>query len=92
MRQPLSLSWKGRVVRWYTAGCFREVALIRPSVRTGAPSPSGKALLTRYNFAGWYHLKKPSPGGKVDAKRTDEGDLPNGIGCVSTEHRLMRNH
>ena len=31
-------------------------------------------------------------GGKVDAKRTDEGDLPNGIGCVSTEHRLMRNH
>ena len=69
-----------------------DVALIRPSVRTGAPSPSGKALLTRYNFAGWYHLKKPSPGGKVDAKRTDEGDLPNGIGCVSTEHRLMRNH
>ena len=69
-----------------------DVALIRPSVRTGAPSPQGKALLTRYNFARWYHMKKPSPRGKVDAKRTDEVDLPNGIGCVSTEHRLMRNH
>ena len=62
--RALSLSWKGRAVRWYTAECLREVALIRPSVRTGAPSPSGKALLTRYNFAGWYHLKKPSPGGE----------------------------
>ena len=60
-------------MRWYTAGCLREVALIRPSVGTGAPSPSGKALLTRYNFAGWYHLKKPSSEEKVDAKRTDEG-------------------
>ena len=29
------------------------------------PSPQGKALVTQYNFAGWYHLKKPSPGGKV---------------------------
>ena len=26
-----------------------DVALIRPSVRTGAPSPSGKALITLYN-------------------------------------------
>ena len=30
----------------------RNVALICPSVRTGAPSPQGKALVTQYNFAG----------------------------------------
>ena len=59
-----------------------DVALIRPSVRTGAPSPQGKALVTQYNFAGWYHLKKPSPGGKVAAKQTNEGYLPQALRCV----------
>ena len=66
------LPW-GAWVRWYTTDSLRNVALIRPSVRTGAPSPQGKALVTQYNFAGWYHLKKPSPGGKVAAKQTNEG-------------------
>ena len=28
----------------------------------------------------------------MDAERTDEGDLPNGIGGVPTEPRLLRNH
>ena len=45
----------GTVLRWYTTECLRDVALIRPGF-AGPPSPSGKALLTRYNFAVWYHL------------------------------------
>ena len=44
------LPW-GAWVRWYTTDSVRDVALIRPSVRTGAPSPQGKALVTQYNFA-----------------------------------------
>ena len=63
---------------------IRTIPLIRPSVRTGAPSPQGKALVTQYNFAGWYHLKKPSLGGKVAAKRTDEGYVPQAIRSVPT--------
>ena len=90
--RALSLSWKGRAVRWYTAGCLREVALIRPSVRTGAPSPQGKALVTQYNFARWYHLKKPSPGGKVAAKQTNEGYLLKAVRSVLRQPRTVRDH
>ena len=45
----------GTVLRWYTTECLRDVALIRPGF-AGPPSPSGKALLTQYNFVVWYHL------------------------------------
>ena len=58
-----ALPW-GAWVRWYTTDSVRNVALIRPSVRTGAPSPQGKALVTQYNFAGWYHLKSLPLGGR----------------------------
>ena len=36
-----------------------DVALIRPSVRTGAPSPSGKALIARQVFMD--KILTPSP-------------------------------
>ena len=54
-KRILSVIPLGTVLRWYTTECLRDVALIRPGF-AGPPSPSGKALLTRYNFAVWYHL------------------------------------
>ena len=46
------------------------VALIRPGF-AGPPSPQGKALSTRYNFAEQYHPKKPSPGVKLSGGQFD---------------------
>ena len=60
----------GTVLRWYTTECLRDVALIRPGF-AGPPSPSGKALSTRYNFAEQYHPKKPSPGVKLSGGQFD---------------------
>ncbi|MEE0256170.1 hypothetical protein, partial [Evtepia sp.] len=36
-------------------------------------------------------LREPSPRGKVDAKRTDEGYVAQGIGCVLRQQRAQRN-
>ena len=54
--------------------------------------PQGKALVTQYNFAGWYHLKKPSPGGKVAAKQTNEGYLLKAVRSVLRQPRTVRDH
>ena len=35
---------RGAWVAWYTADSLRNVALIRPGLTPGPPSPSGKAL------------------------------------------------
>ena len=43
-----ALPW-GAWVRWYTTDSLRNVALIRPSVRTGAPSPQGKVAAKQTN-------------------------------------------
>ncbi len=57
------------VLRWYTTNSLSSVALIRPSVRTGAPSPQGKALTStvyhkKYNFINLYHVNRAFPWGE----------------------------
>ena len=61
---------QGTVLPSYTADSDRQVALIRPGF-AGPPSPQGKALSTRYNFAEQYHPKKPSPGVKLSGGQFD---------------------
>ena len=78
-----------------TADC--HVALIRPgSRRPTFPPWEGFAnaaqtcsVVPSYNI--WYR-SKPFPRGKVDAKRTDEGYLPQALRSVPREHRRIQNH
>ena len=81
------MDWMGASV-----GCVGTLVHNRFRAERGPHPPQGKALVTQYNFAGWYHLKKPSPGGKVAAKQTNEGYLPKAVRSVLRQPRTVRDH
>ncbi len=72
--------------------CPHPTRLRRPTFPLGEGSVNAVQTCNAVpSYDTWYY-SKPSLGGKVAAKQTNEGHLPQALRCVLRQHRTMRYH